>query len=210
MENRGKTCSSRSNCNNIRECNHCAQERQGRIAGVAEEIEKQYGQLTMTVIKPEQNTSAAIRAVHASFLRRALTPAGIWTIETGELFNGLHINILSPEIMAARWKGCKTYSEAVRTTARDAAAYISKRSGMPALEQYNGRLYGAFGKIGEMLVDQEHYPVVQAAAVELVLSGKRPEPVPSEPAERIDISLDTRRDVMRRHLPNLYKAVRRQ
>ncbi|OGT05245.1 MAG: hypothetical protein A2Z65_13580 [Gallionellales bacterium RIFCSPLOWO2_02_58_13] len=142
-----------------------------KLAGVAEKLEQQYGHLTMTVLKPGQNTAAAIKAVHAKFMRGALAPAGIWTVETGTLFEGLHLNILSPKPLATKWKNCETYSELIRTTARDAAAYISKRSGMPSQEQYSGKLYSQWGKIGEILATQEYAPIVQAAALEVAMGG---------------------------------------
>ncbi|MDO9011342.1 MAG: hypothetical protein Q7U78_05980 [Gallionella sp.] len=125
----------------------------------------------MTVLKPEQNTAEAVRALRASFLRRALAPAGIWTVETGTQFAGLHVNIISPKPLPARWRNCETYSELLRTTARDAAAYIAKRSGMPAVEQYGGRLYGSWGRVSDLLSSPEALPVVQAAAIEIQLSG---------------------------------------
>lgn len=151
-----------------------------RIAGVAERIEQQYGTLSMTVIKPEQNTEAAIRAVKASFLRRKLAPAGIWTVETGTLFDGLHLNVLSPQPLHVRLKKSESYSEILRTTARDAAAYIAKRSGMPSRERYGGELWGSFGtfgKVGELFAGEGVPPVVQAAAVEVAISPRRAEPV---------------------------------
>jgi len=166
----GSKCTSRSRCRNARGCDYCAAVRQQQIAGVAEKLEQQYGALTMTVLRPEQNTAAAVKAVHASFMRRALAPAGIWTVEQGTLFGGLHLNILSPQPLPAKWKG-QCYSETLRITARDAAAYISKREGMPTPEQYAGRLFGTFGKIGEILATQEYAPVVQAAALEVAMGG---------------------------------------
>lgn len=211
-----------------------------KIAGIAETIEQEYGQLTMTVIKPQENTAAAVKAVHASFMRRSLAPAGIWTIETGELFSGLHLNILSPKPQEVRWKGCETYSELLRTTARDAGAYIAKRSGMPSVEQYGGRLYGSFGRIGEILATQERMPVLQAAALEVAMGGDTVKEIKIFSKEqdwaRVDHSKPTfynpafphecnpplmldsglrgdtkeqRAEIMRKHLPNLYKAMGR-
>ena len=166
-----KACTARSRCDNARECDYCARRKQKRIADKAEKLEQQYGHLAMTVLVPEQNTEAAIRALHGKFMRRALVPAGIWTIETGTQFAGLHLNILSPKPLPARWKNCETYSELLRVTARDAAAYIAKRSGMPTQEQYSGKLYGHWGKIGEILATQEYAPIVQAAALEVAMGG---------------------------------------
>lgn len=168
-----KPCTAKSRCDRARECDYCARRRQQRIADKAEQLERQCGQLSMTVLVPEQNTEAAIRALHAKFMRNCLAPAGIWTVETGTQFKGLHLNIISPKPMPARWKNCETYSELLRTTARDAAAYIAKRSGMPMPEQYRGNLDGAFGirKIGEIMARPEMPVVVQAAAIESVLRG---------------------------------------
>lgn len=168
-----KPCTAKSRCDRARECDYCARRRQQRIADKAEQLERQCGQLSMTVLVPEQNTEAAIRALHAKFMRNCLAPAGIWTVETGTQFKGLHLNIISPKPMPARWKNCETYSELLRTTARDAAAYIAKRSGMPMPEQYRGKLDGHFGfnKIGEILARPEMPVVVQAKAIEVALSG---------------------------------------
>lgn len=203
-------CSTRSRCGNARECEYCATTRQMQIAGMAEALGEQWGQLTMTVIKPESNTAAAVKAVHASFMRRALAPAGIWTVETGELFGGLHLNILSPKPMAARWRGCETYSELLRTTARDAGAYIAKREGIPSAEQYPGRLYGSFGQIGEILATQERMPILQAAAIEVAMGGGKGAevnpPLKLEGRTR-ETTKEERAEIMRRHLPNLYAAM---
>lgn len=201
----GGQCTSRSRCRNARECDYCAAARQKQIGDIAEKLEQQYGELTLTVLKPAMNTPEAIKALHSSFMRRALAPAGIWTVETGEMFRKLHLNILSPKPLPAKWRGIESYSELVRATARDAAAYITKRKGMPEQQQYSGRLYGCWGQVGEILATQERHPVVQAAALEVVLSGKR-EPMPEadkvqeRPRER---SKAEYAEIMRRNLPVL-------
>jgi hypothetical protein len=169
-DKKGGECTPRSRCRNARGCEYCARVRQQQIGAVAEKLEQQHGQLTMTVLKPEQNTAKAVKALHASFMRRALAPAGLWTVEQGTLFGGLHLNILSPKPLPARWRG-QCYSELLTMTARDAAAYISKREGMPEPVQYSGRLYGSWGKVGEVLMRQGGNAIVQAAAVELAMSG---------------------------------------
>lgn len=167
----GNGCTSRSRCRNARDCEYCAAVRQQQIGDIAEQIEQQHGQLTITVLKPQQNTAEAIKALHASFMRRCLAPAGIWTVEKGEQFGRLHLNILSPKPLPAKWRNVESYSELVNATARDAAAYIAKRAGMPDEQQYRGRLYGSWGQPGTILATQERFPVVQAAALELVLAG---------------------------------------
>jgi hypothetical protein len=207
-----RQCTSRSRCENPRVCEYCARVRQSKIAGIAEQIEAEYGQLTLTVLKPEQNTAAALKAVHASFMRRALAPAGIWTVETGELFAGLHLNIISPKPAAARWK-CESYSELLKTTARDAAAYIAKRKGMPLPEQYPGRLYGSWGQIGAMLASQEMPTIVQGAAIEASLNGKsyRDGVQIEAPAERMEqLTREQYREIAMRNLPRIREVARNE
>lgn len=199
-EQLGTKCTSRSRCYNARECDYCAARRQQQIAGIAEKIEQQHGQLTLTRYTPKENTAAAIKAVHASFMRRALAPTGIWTVEAGELFGKLHLNIISPAPKAARWK-CQSYSELLTGTAREAAAYISKRKGIPTPEQYAGRLYGSFGMIGVILATQETVPIVQGAAIEVALSGGRVQV--HHDGQGKAVTREDFRDIARQHLGNL-------
>lgn len=176
MDNSPKRdCSPRSRCERTRDCDYCAAARQRKIGDVAEAIEREHGQLTMTVLKPIDNTAAEIKRLHARFMRRSLAPAGIWTVEKGEQFGRLHLNYISPKPIPDKWKRCETYTELLEVTARDAAAYITKRSGMPDKKQYAGRLYGSWGKVGEILVSKEMIeaaPIVTAATMEAALSGK--------------------------------------
>lgn len=195
---RGPKCSTRSRCRNARECDYCAEVRQRQIGDIAEKLEERYGPLTLTVLKPEENTAKALKAVHASFMRRCLAPAGIWTVESGEMFRRLHLNVISPKPIPAKWRNCETYSELLTTTARDAAAYIAKRRGMPDEIQYQGRLYGSWGQVGEILATQERYPVLQAATLEVQLSGgqvEAPEPIGREARTKEEF-----REVAERHL----------
>lgn len=240
------SCSGKNHCGNIRNCERCARARQAKIANAAQLLEQQHGQLTLTVLVPTINTQPEINRLRASFLRRAVSPSGIWTVESGTLFNGLHLNVLSPKPALARWHNASTYSELVRTTSRDAAAYISKRSGMPPIEQYTGNLYGAFGQLYTYLINNKSHPTVQAAAIELTMSGNKPNtPTPetnhmtstptndpsnwirrddlkshhrppsyypnapelsNPPYHRRVKPLAERKEIMRKHLPNLYAA----
>ena len=166
------TCTSSSRCGNIRKCLKCSKYRQAHIADLADLLEKKHGPLSLTVLVPELNTQAEIKRLRASFIRRAISPAGIWTVETGTEFNGLHLNILSPSPARTKYRKCKTYSELVQSTSRDAAAYISKQSGMPAITQYAGNLFGGFGQFINFCLDDKACAPVQAAALEVVMSGK--------------------------------------
>jgi len=74
---------------------------------IAEKLESRFGTLTMTVVKPDENTAAAIKSLHSKFMRRCLDAkdrelAGIWTIERGEQFGRLHVNYLTSEAFAEK------------------------------------------------------------------------------------------------------------
>lgn len=230
------SCSGVNHCGNARNCERCARLRQKKIADVAEKLEQQHGQLTLTVLVPEKNTQEEIARLRASFIRRTISTAGIWTIETGCSFAGLHLNILSPRPAKTTWRGAKSYSELVQTTSREAAAYISKRSGMPPVEQFSGRLYGSFGQLFTYLSSEAMPIEVQAAALEVSLSGEqydmpenklfsnkqdwtRHDPnkpdfynpdfphLCNPPLETLVSTPEQRREIMRKHLPNIMAAM---
>ena len=228
-------CTSVNHCGNIYTCERCARERQRKLADKAELLEKHFGPLTLTVLVPESNTQEAIRRLRASFIRRTLASSGLWTIETGSQFAGLHINFLSPAPITASWKNAKCYSELVNTTSREAAAYIAKRSGLPPKEQFIGRTSGTFGQLFNYLSNKDAPPLVQAATIEASLRGeimkKNPEQdiQPMQDWSKIDRSKPTffnkdfpaqcnpplmkkelspadKYEIMRKHLPLLYAA----
>lgn len=232
------SCAGVNRCGNSKICARCASIRQAKLATMAEKLEKEFGQLSLTVLCPEKNTPDEIKRLRASFVRRAIAPAGLWTIETGRQFAGLHINILSPTPALKRWKKAASYSELVLTTAREAAAYISKRSGMPPIEQYSGKLYGSFGQLFQYLINEKATAEVQAAAIEVSLSGEnykmpknkifsreqdwsrlnhgRPTfynpDFPNDcnpPLKEIESTREQRLEIMRKHLPNLNAAIKR-
>jgi hypothetical protein len=242
------SCTGVNHCGNARTCQRCAHIRQAKIADAAEALEDQHGQLTLTVLVPEKNTQDEIRRLRASFIRRALAPAGIWTVETGEAFAGLHLNILSPKPAPARWRNCNSYQELVRCTSREAAAYIAKQAGMPPVQQYSGNMSGNFGQLFSYLSSNHAHPVVQAVAIEVTMTSnktkkpkqedgemndtptsnpagwerrndlydesKPPSYVPNRPDQcnppytRKEKTKEERAEIMRKHLPNLYAAIK--
>lgn len=144
------------------------------LASKAEQIEQQLGGgLYLTVARPLANSAEALRLMRDDIMRRQLAPAGLWTVETGELFAGLHLNIISLKDLERMPSQYRPHTERIRTTARNVAAYISKRSGMPEIEQYRGRLCGAWGiqTVGQYIATMEAAPVVQAAAVQMALEA---------------------------------------
>ncbi len=143
------------------------------MARVAELIEQEHGGLHLTVARPLANSEAALRLMRDDIMRRELAPAGIWTVETGELFAGLHLNIISLKDLDRMPKQYQPHTERIRTTARNVAAYISKRTGMPSAEQYRGRLWGAWGikTVGQIIATMEQSPIIQAGAVQMALEA---------------------------------------
>jgi len=168
-----RACSPHHLCNCWRDCDRCAKIRSARIADIAEKLEKQTGQLCFAVCKPDQNTAASIRSLRDRIVRSKLSPAGIWTIETGELFAGLHLNLLTQGGEREMLRNAGFHVETITTCARMAAAYISKKSGFPTVQQYPGRLFGKWGKIGEILLSscEQTTACAQAALLESVLQN---------------------------------------
>lgn len=210
-------CQRGKRCHRWRICPDCAAIRQKTIADSAELIEQQHGPLWITTIKPEKNTEAAIRAVHAAMLRNKLAPAGLWTIETGEKFAGLHLNIISPQPTIPRTLARFTWTEQLDTTARAAAAYISKQSGYPPASQYKGKLYGTFGNIRDLVQMPDAPILVQCASLEMQISKKPPpQQLPPEGVAIVGAFQPPKKtraeymEIARAHLPNLWPMVEKQ
>jgi len=164
-------CKKNRPCGLFRSCLTCARIRQAKIADAAEAIERTGHQLHLTTVRPIENTANALRAVRAQILKAGFAKMGLWTVETGEKFAGLHLNILStkphipPDLCRLTW------SEAITTSGRAAAAYISKQSGIPDSTQYSGKLYSQFGNIRDLLVAPGMPVIIQAAAIEQAITA---------------------------------------
>jgi len=161
-----QNCDHGKRCGNIRTCEKCARARQKLYADRAEYMERQYGQLALTTIVPDDPTTANIKALRASMIRRKIAPSGIWTVETGELAGHLHLNIISPTPSTVQFTRAQSYSELITTTGRAAAAYITKRKGIPSPEQFTGKTAGTFGLLYEYLASNKVAPLVQAASLQ--------------------------------------------
>jgi hypothetical protein len=170
-----KPCTGKHYCGHWRTCDRCARIRAARFADRAEYLEHRLGRLALAVAKPAANTATAIKHLRDKLVRAKLAPAGLWTIETGELYAGLHLNLLIPSEHLIRAETKVDYIETVRTSSRAAAAYICKRAGMPSSEQYNGRLQGEWGTVMQHLMNGTSLQAApsQAAALQMALSAKR-------------------------------------
>lgn len=175
------SCSRAHPCNRPRVCAWCARRRQARIADVAEHIATGQQYMLLTVITPDD--AANVGRSRTDYLRDMGAPAGLWTVEQGEQFGRLHVNVLSllPDETPPPPPGITVHHELVRLTTpedvRPVAAYIAKQSAMPEPEQYGGRLYGQWGlqHVSSLLVDRQIVrtaPVVAAEALEQLLDRK--------------------------------------
>ena len=167
-------CTGQHLCGHWRTCERCARYRAAKIADRAQFLEARFGKLALARITPEINSEHEMKKLRDRLVRQKLAPAGIWTIETGEQFLKLHLNLLLPHEAAAANKGVFDYTEPVRSSARSVAAYIAKRKGMPLPHQYSGRLQGEWGSIAQhvMKSGQLFMAPIQAATMQVTLWHK--------------------------------------
>jgi hypothetical protein len=123
---------------------------------------------------PQFNTESEMKKLRDCILRKKLAPAGLWTIETGELFAGLHLNLIVPKSALQGKTEQFSYQEEIRSSVRAVASYIMKRTGIPAPEQYGGRLMGEWGTIAQMVMASadKQTACVQACMVERTLTQR--------------------------------------
>lgn len=167
------SCSPQYPCNRFYHCDRCARRRQARWADVAERIDAAFGALQFSVITPDENTQQALESAKRSAMRTAMSPAYIWSVEVGQQCGHLHLNLLGPDLGDIRIKNASIHTAPVREGARAAAAYMTKRSGLPARPLYSGRTVGTAGHIMEHLSHAKHMPVAQAGALLKIIETAR-------------------------------------
>lgn len=197
-----------------RNCEYCARARQSTLAWRGEELQNQFDTLFLSVLKPVDSTAAAIQRIRAAILRKAFAPAGIWSVEQGEKLGRLHLNILAPAPAPDTLRDCETWSQAINTSGRAAAAYINKREGFPSQQTYSGNLTGSWSKIPDFFTVRHMPPTVMAASAEAALSNKHPDEylrAALASREREQATKDLTREkyaaIARRNLPNLYAVM---
>lgn len=202
-------------CMDWRNCEYCARARQATLAWRGELLANQFDTLFLSVIKPVDGTAAALQRIRAAILRKSFAPAGIWSVEEGKQLGRLHLNILAPAPAPDTLRDCETWSQAITTSGRAAAAYINKRSGFPDQQTYSGNLAGSWSKIPDFFTSRHMPPTVMAASAEAALSNKHPDEylraaLASREREQQTDAL-TRADyaeIAHRNLPNLYATLR--
>lgn len=189
-------CAPRNRCRNWRSCPDCARIRQAQIATVAEKGAATSKSTTYAVIR---TTAPAQINSHRQALQRKLSPLGIhgglWTIETGKISTGLHVNLVmgSDEPIVAQqiaqfWPvdgevWCQQISQG---DVRNVAAYSAKAEGFPEKDEYPGRLFGSWGSWKTPLqacAGQDQYTTAKALAMEQQLASAGIE-VPEPPNRR--------------------------
>lgn len=136
-------CYPRNRCRLTRTCITCAKIRQCHAALAAERIFAQEPVTYLTVLKPQQNTSACLSDLRRRFLRLNSPAAYLWTIETGEVIGQLHLNIIHTCERPNTKKQHLAYHQRITTTPAHTAAYITKKSQRPSAENYPWPTLGA-------------------------------------------------------------------
>lgn len=176
-------CCAGSRCKLWKTCIDCQHIRQAQIASVAESGASTSRKISFAVIR-----TSSPKNIHKDKARlmRSLknqVDGGVWTIETGKVSTGLHLNIIAGAdhpVDAARF--AKYWSsdanivskEVPRAEVRNVAAYISKGGEtVPQAGEYSGRLYGSFGTWKKPLAvaaGQTIAPILAGLAQEQILS----------------------------------------
>lgn len=191
-------CRPGKRCRDWRVCPDCARIRQAQIADVAERGAATSPRVTYAVARTYD--ARTFSADKAQFLTRLakIADGGIWTVETGKISAGLHINIIAgtkdavtAAELARAWPTTSPVdvwaTEIPRRNARNVAAYASKQTGFPHPDEYRGRLYGSWGTWKRplaTLAESREAPVLAGAALEAMLSATGiPAPEPNQEAE---------------------------
>lgn len=209
-------------CGKWRICERCARIRAARIADRAEFLAARHGRLALARLSPIGNTADAIRRARSKLIREKIAPAGLWTVESGELFGRLHLNLLIPADLDRVKTGGFDYWEPIKSSVRSVAAYIAKRQGMPQESAYTGRLFGEWGSIAQHLMKSTStdQAAAQAALLQVTITQEwthhgvkhwtkcqhgiaQQEPLPVR-----EKSLLEYQEIARRHLPDLLRIVR--
>lgn len=194
-----------------RTCETCARARQAKIADIAAQIENRWPSLVWITLTPAAGRQRTIDAIRDAYLRQADAQAGIWTIEQGGQSGKLHCNILTTHHTMPRTRGAEIHFQPVTGSARSVAAYISKRSQIPDLSHYAGRVFGKFGLLRDFLPTRGMPEVVQAAYIEQHVmpndAWHRHMPAHERAASHANHPPENYLANMRKHLPRIFEIL---
>lgn len=167
-------CTPKRPCNRFRDCDYCARRRQARMADRAESLFDPAQPIKYAVITPDDKTAGAIDRAKKALRRLTGKDRGMWSVEVGEKKGGLHINAIYQGTTIQKVSGCRVHDAGIVKNLRATAAYIYKRSGIPSLEQYEGRTVGQWLTIKQVTESNHVDAVIQASAIELKLRSEFP------------------------------------
>jgi hypothetical protein len=205
-------CSPASLCRNWTLCDRCARIRQAKIADAAELLQRYYPTLAWTILRPLDQTPDALARARAAWARSASPGGALWTVERDATPGHHHLNIIHPltpqiiPIHAHHW------TRSIKRSVRDVAAYISKRATAPDPTTYTQRAFGRLGPLWQHLAAARRYPLVQAAALQLLIDPVALTDAAATqtlyPRHTNDRTWSERRATAARYLPDLLLAVR--
>lgn len=171
-------CNYKRPCRRHRECGYCARLRQAHFADQVQALLGQYNSLYLSRYTPYIQTQAEIERVKAAWKRQINHLAAAWSVEQGSIKGLLHLNIITPATAPKAIKACDQWHSERILDLRRAAAYIVKPDQYPDKSIYQGRQFGTFGNIAEVLINSKTTPLLTAAAHELTTLKHSPIPTP--------------------------------
>lgn len=205
-----RPCLPRARCHNWRTCDICARIRQAKIADAAERLQLAADDLTWTCLSPADTGARELAKARDAFLRAEEPIGAIWTVEMSPQTGRLHCNILHPTTTPRSMRLARVWQAPLTGNARAVAAYISKRSQMPAKELYPGRLYGTAGPLWQWLAGGDAPAPVAAAKTQYDID---PAPLSARSGiternylENRDYTWDDYRAIAAARLPDLLRA----
>lgn len=158
-----KICKKGSRCGLFRICKFCARVRQAHVADIAEQVLSHYPVLYPARITPDINSPVEIERIKSAIKRQLGAYSGLWSVEVGEVFGLLHLNIITPKNILKPIKGTHYWQGQALENLRRYAAYMVKPSQIPDLSQYRGRQFGSWQSMTDLFKNERQLPVIQGA-----------------------------------------------
>lgn len=158
-----KICKKGSRCGLFRICKFCARVRQAHVADIAEQVLSHYPVLYPARITPDINSPVEIERIKSAIKRQLGAYSGLWSVEVGEVFGLLHLNIITPKNILKPIKGTHYWQGQALENLRRYAAYMVKPSQIPDLSQYSGRQFGSWQSMSDLFKNERQLPVIQGA-----------------------------------------------
>lgn len=158
-----KICKKGSRCGLFRICKFCARVRQAHVADIAEQVLSHYPVLYPARITPDINSPVEIERIKSAIKRQLGAYSGLWSVEVGEVFGLLHLNIITPKNILKPIKGTHYWQGQALENLRRYAAYMVKPSQIPDLSQYSGRQFGTWQSMTDLFKSSQQLPLIQGA-----------------------------------------------